>query len=117
MKNTDIKRIVRKVINEEVNEGSTWEGVKGFFSGKGYYYTKYLTELEYVLQDMEKQILDGSKIQKKLEEIKSKVESSSIEDYKKRDVKTMLNRTEKVINYSSQLIQNELYNLKRLKGK
>jgi hypothetical protein len=54
MKDSEIKKIVRRVISEEVNEGATWEGIKGFFRGKGYYYTKYLTELEYILEEMEK---------------------------------------------------------------
>jgi len=52
MKDSEIKKIVRRVISEEVNEGATWEGIKGWAQGRGYYYTKYLTELEYILQDM-----------------------------------------------------------------
>jgi len=62
MKDSEIKKIVRRVISEEVNEGATWEGVKGFFRGKGYYYTKYLTELEYILEEMEKEIVSNAKI-------------------------------------------------------
>jgi hypothetical protein len=115
MKDSEIKKIVRRVISEEVNEGSTWEGVKGFFRGKGYYYTKYLTELEYILEEMEKEIVSNAKIERKLEKLKNKVESSSIEKDKKDNIKIMFNRTQQVIQYADRLIQNELYNLKRLK--
>jgi hypothetical protein len=115
MKDSEIKKIVRRVISEEVNEGATWEGIKGFFRGKGYYYTKYLTELEYILEEMEKEIVSNTKIEKKLQKLKDKVESSSIEKEKKDNIKIMFSRTQQVIQYADRLIQNELYNLKRLK--
>jgi hypothetical protein len=46
----DINRIIKKVVKEnysETNEGlgDTWTGVKGFFKGKGYHYTKNLSKL------------------------------------------------------------------------
>jgi hypothetical protein len=112
---SDINRIVKRVMNEDLQE-STWEGIKGWAQGKGYYYTKYLTELEYILQDMEKKIVYDRKLHKKISKLEDKVNSSSMEDDKKDYVNTMLGRTQKIIGYCDSLIQNELHNLKRLKN-
>lgn len=49
------------------------------------------------------------------QKVKDKVESSSIEKDKKDNIKIMFSRTQQVIQYADRLIQNELYNLKRLK--
>ena len=116
MKDSEIKKIVRRVISEEVNEGATWEGIKGWAQGRGYYYTKYLTELEYILQDMEQKIVYDRKLHNKISKLEDKVNSSSMEDEKKDYVNTMLDRTQQIIEYCDSLIQNELYNLKRLKN-
>jgi len=50
------------------------------------------------------------------QKVKDKVNSSSMEEEKKEYVNTMLDRTQQIIEYCGSLIQNELYNLKRLKN-
>jgi len=111
-----VKKIVKKVLKEELDENATWEGVKGFFKGKGYYYTKYLTELEYVLEDMGKKLVDDSKIQKKLTKLKEKTDGSSMDSEKKRYINLILSRTQQVIDYTDRMIEHEMNNLKRLKN-
>jgi uncharacterized protein YpuA (DUF1002 family) len=111
---SDIKRIVNRVINEDLQE-STWEGVKGWFKGKGYYYSKYLSELEDVLEELEYKINNDRKIRKKFDEVKLKISESDMEDFQKQELEDIITQITKILNYTDILIQKELYKIYRLK--
>lgn len=112
---SDINRIVNRVINEDLQE-STWEGVKGWFRGKGYYYSKYLSELEDVLEELEYKINNDRKIRKKFDEVKSKVESSDMEEFKKKDLNNTITRIQRILTHTDSVINRELYNIYRMKN-
>ena len=111
---SDIKRIVNRVINEDLQE-STWEGVKGWFKGKGYYYSKYLAELEDVLEELEYKINNDRKIRKKFDEVKLKISESDMEDFQKQELEDIITQITKILNFADILIQKELYKIYRLK--
>lgn len=111
---SDINRIVNRVINEDLQE-STWEGVKGWFKGKGYYYSKYLAELEDVLEELEYKINNDRKIRKKFDEVKLKISESDMEDSQKQELEDIITQISKILNYTDILIQKELYKIYRLK--
>lgn len=111
---SDINRIVNRVINEDLQE-STWEGVKGWFKGKGYYYSKYLSELEDVLEELEYKINNDRKIRKKFDEVKLKISESDMEDFQKQELEDIITQITKILNFADILIQKELYKIYRLK--
>lgn len=114
LKESDINRIVNRVINEDLQE-STWEGVKGWFKGKGYYYSKYLAELEDVLEELEYKINNDRKIRKKFDEVKLKISESDMEYFQKQELEDIITQISKILNYTDILIQKELYKIYRLK--
>ena len=68
----DINQIVKKV----VNEGSTWAGIKGFFSGKGYNYSKYKYEINEIVTGIRKKLISDNDLREKL--IKLLLKSTTI---------------------------------------
>jgi len=112
---SDIKRIVNRVINEDLQE-STWEGVKGWFRGKGYYYSKYLAELEDTLESLREKIQNDRRINEKLESVKTKVESSDMEEFRKKDLNNTIIRIQRILTHTDSVINRELYNIYRMKN-
>ena len=100
----DINRIVDKVkkSNSKVtNEGlgDTWTGVKGFFRGKGYYYTKNLSKLNKIAEELmfTERYLD--KIKKKCEDIVDESVKSGMRDQKSDHILDIANRIIDTIEY------------------
>lgn len=98
----DINRIVKKVKNSnDINEGlgDTWTGVKGFFSGKGYYYTKNLSKLNKIAEELmfTERYLD--KIKKKCEDIVDESIKSGMRDQKSDHILDLANRIIDIIEY------------------
>lgn len=112
---SDIERIVNRVINEDLQE-STWEGVKGWLKGKGYYYSKYLAELEDTLEDLNEKIKKDQRINRKLESVKKKIDDSDMEDFKKKDLNDTMTRIQRILKHTDSIIQRELYNVYRMKN-
>ena len=112
---SDINRIVNRVINEDLQE-STWEGVKGWFRGKGYYYSKYLAELEDTLESLIEKIQNDRRINEKLESVKTKVESSDMEEFRKKDLNNTIIRIQRILTHTDSVINRELYNIYRMKN-
>ena len=112
---SDINRIVNRVINEDLQE-STWEGVKGWFRGKGYYYSKYLAELEDTLESLREKIQNDRRINEKLESVKTKVESSDMDEFKKKDLNDTITRIQRILTHTDSVINRELYNIYRMKN-
>ena len=95
--------------------GGTWEGIKGFFRGKGYYYTKYLTQIQYILEKLQKKIGSDKKIKANLDEILDDITESSMEDSKKHELLGLVFRINKGIEEATQLLETQIQEIKDLK--
>lgn len=96
----DINRIVKKVNNRtETNEGlgDTWTGVKGFFKGKGYHYTKNLSKLNSILGDLSYSEKFLDKIKKKCEDIVDDAANSRMNDTKSNHILEIANKIIEII--------------------
>ena len=81
---------VEKIVSKVIEEGGAWEGIKGWFRGKGYNYSKYLSQIDDVLYGIKKKIIDDQKLQKELEEISKDLKNSSAEDWQKDELTTLM---------------------------
>ncbi len=96
LKESDITRIVNKVISEnkrKTNEGlkDTWSGVKGFFRGQGYNYTKNLSKLSGILNDISYSDDYLNKIKSKCEKIVDDSMRAKIPDEKSGHILQIVN--------------------------
>jgi hypothetical protein len=104
----DVNRIVKKVTKQnysETNEGlgDTWTGVKGFFRGKGYHYTKNLSKLNNIAQDLSYSEKYLNKIKLKCENIADDAVKSKMKD----------DKSEHILDIANEIIQGiETYNTK-----
>ena len=87
----DINILVKKVINES----STFAGIKGFFSGYGYNYSKYKYEINEVVIGIRKKLITDNELKKKLLKIYDNLDESSAND----------NQKDKLMDLISQLYQ------------
>jgi hypothetical protein len=100
----DINRIIKKVVKEnysETNEGlgDTWTGIKGFFKGKGYHYTKNLSKLNRVVEELTYTEKYLDKIKKKCEDIVDESVNSGMRDQKSDHILDLANRIIDIIEY------------------
>ena len=103
-------------LDGEMEEGGgTWEGIKGFFRGKGYYYTKYLTQIQNVLEKLQKKLGDDKKIKADLDEILEDVTESSMEESKKDQLLDLMLQITEGIDKASQLLEMQIQQIKDLK--
>lgn len=106
---------VKPLISEqEVEEGSRWEGIKGFFKGKGYYYTKYLTEIKYMLESLNKKVVKDDGLRSQIDELVGKIQESSMDDTKKDELLDQLNMISSIIDNANQEIKNHLSYIRNL---
>jgi len=109
----DVKPLVSE---QEVGEGATWEGVKGWFKGKGYYYTKYLSELKYILEKINDKILDDKKLKLRLDELLEDITESSMEEDKKDRLLDLMIKLSTTMEVANKTIQNQIEEINKLKG-
>jgi hypothetical protein len=103
-------------LNEsEVEEGSTWEGIKGLFRGKGYYYTKYLSEIQGVLRSLKIKIAQDKKLESQLSRILEKVTTSSMEDTKRDELINLLTQIDNEIVSATQRLEDRIQDIENLK--
>lgn len=95
--------------------GGTWEGIKGFFRGKGYYYTKYLTQIQNVLQKLQKKLGSDKMIQAHLDEILEDVTESSMEEHKKDELLQLMVQISEGIKKANELLEMQIQQIKDLK--
>jgi len=109
LKESDINRIVKKVIREnysETNEGlgDSWAGIKGVFRGYGYSYTKNLNKLSKILDDLSYSDNYLTKIKKKCEEIIEDIANAKIPEERENHILDITNEIITVINdYDSKM--------------
>lgn len=108
--------LIEQHLDGEMEEGGgTWEGIKGFFRGKGYYYTKYLTQIQNVLEKLQKKLGDDKKIKADLDEILEDVTESSMEESKKDQLLDLMVQITEGIDKASQLLEMQIQQIKDLK--
>jgi hypothetical protein len=89
----DINQIVKKV----VNEGSTWAGIKGFFTGKGYNYSKYKYEINEIVSGIRKKLINDDDLKEKLLKIYDRLDNSSANDRQKDELKDIISELYNII--------------------
>lgn len=103
-------------LDGEMEEGGgTWEGIKGFFRGKGYYYTKYLSQIQDVLERLQTKVVEDKKIQLELSKILDKVAASSMEDDKKNEVLNILVEIDNDLVSATKLLEDRMLQIENLK--
>lgn len=121
----DLTRIIERVIEQQENQhldgemeegGGTWEGIKGFFKGKGYYYTKYLTQIQNVLEKLKKKLGDDKRVKAQLDEILEDVSESSMEERKKDQLLNIMLDITKSMEIANQGLEKQIQRIKNLKG-
>jgi hypothetical protein len=98
----DINRLVKKIINE----GSTFAGIKGFFSGDGYNYSKYKYEINEVVIGIRKKLITDNEIKKKLLEIYDNLDESSANNNQKAQLMDLISKVYYTIKDANDEINN-----------
>jgi hypothetical protein len=82
---SDIKRLVNKVIEEkEIEEGifdpikDVYHGVRGLVRGQGYNYSKYTSSLQNLVKDLQRLDKPNHKIMEELTKLRTKVDGSNM---------------------------------------
>ena len=90
----DVKPLISE---QEVEEGSTWEGVKGFFKGKGYKYSKYLAEIETLISKLRRKVSTDDRLRSEMDELINEITGSNVEDTKKDELLNHLQRISDIV--------------------
>lgn len=107
----DIEKIVKKVINE----GSSWEGIKGWFRGKGYNYSKYLSEINDLLSGIKKKTIQDENLKQKIDEITSNISKSSADDWQKDDLVNLMKELSDTITKTNSKLEKLTNRIKRMR--
>lgn len=90
---SDIKRLVNKVIEEkEIEEGifdpikDVYHGVRGLVRGQGYSYSKYTSSLQNLVKDLQRLDKPNHKIMTELTNLRKKVDGSRIPTDRKNEL-------------------------------
>jgi uncharacterized NAD(P)/FAD-binding protein YdhS len=105
----DLTRIVRKIVREnkvENKEGidDVWAGIKGAWRGHGYSYSKNMSKLEDIVQDLRLTDSHQEKIKKKCEEIVDDVANSKMPEEKSEQILEISNNIISIINQYNEVM-------------
>lgn len=105
----DLTRIVRKIVREnkiENKEGidDVWVGIKGAWRGHGYSYSKNMSKLEDIVQDLRLTDSYQEKIKKKCEEIVDDVANSKMPEEKSEQILEISNNIISIINQYNEVM-------------
>lgn len=104
---------INKIVNKVVNEGSTWAGIKGFFTGKGYNYSKYKYEINEVVSSIRKKLITDDALESKLSKIYEKLKDSSATDSQKDKLENFITDIIDVIHETNSKIDDIIKNMDR----
>lgn len=100
---------VKPLISEqEVEEGSRWEGIKGFFKGKGYKYSKYLAEIESLISKLRTKVSTDDKLRSEMDELINEITGASMEDAKKDELLDHLQKISDIVENANQELRDHL---------
>jgi len=105
----DLTRIVKKIVREnkiENKEGidDVWAGIKGAWRGHGYSYSKNMSKLEDIVQDLRLTDSYQEKIKKKCEEIVDDVANSKMPEEKSEQILEISNNIISIINQYNEVM-------------
>lgn len=103
---------INNIVNKVVSEGSTC-GIKGFFSGKGYNYSKYKYEINEVVSSIRKKLITDDVLESKLSEIYQNLKDSSATDYQKDRLENFIIDIIDVIHETNDKINNIIKDMDR----
>lgn len=99
---SDINRIVGKIIAEnEMEEGifdsvkNTYQGLKGVWRGEGYDYYKYMSSMKNTLQSLDNADKPNFKLMGELQRLKGLINSSKMPSYKKAQLMRYIDESKK----------------------
>ena len=101
----DVKPLISE---QEVEEGSTWEGVKGFFKGKGYKYSKYLAEIETLISKLRRKVSTDDRLRSEMDELINEITGSNVEDTKKDELLNHLQRISDIVENANKELRDHL---------
>jgi|688.fasta_scaffold01202_43 seryl-tRNA synthetase len=101
----DVKPLISE---QEVEEGSTWEGVKGFFKGKGYKYSKYLAEIETLISKLRRKVTTDDRLRSEMDELINEITGSNVEDTKKDELLNHLQRISDIVENANEELRDHL---------
>lgn len=101
----DVKPLISE---QEVEEGSTWEGVKGFFKGKGYKYSKYLAEIETLISKLRRKVSTDDRLRSEMDELINEITGSNVEDTKKDELLNHLQRISDIVENANEELRDHL---------
>lgn len=107
----DLNKIVKKVLQE----GSTWEGVKGWFKGKGYNFSKYLSQINDTLYKIKRRVIEDEKLKEEIDEITKNVEASSAETWQKDELKSLMKELSDTISKTNIKLEKISIRIKKIK--
>lgn len=107
----DVKPLV---LEQEVEEGSRWQGIKGWFKGKGYYYSRYLNDIKNMLEDLNKKVVTDDNLRSQIDELVGKIQESSMEDPKKDELLDQLSMISETMENANQEIKNHLAQIRSM---
>lgn len=108
----DLNKIVKKVLEE----GSTWEGVKGWLKGRGYNYSKYLFEIDETLTDIRKKIVEDTSFMSKLTEIDKGLMNSSADKWQKEELSELMMDIVETMDKTNKKLEKLATKIKRMRG-
>lgn len=108
----DLNKIVKKVLEE----GSTWEGVKGWLKGRGYNYSKYLFEIDETLADIRTKIVNDNSFMLKLTEIEKNLNNSSADEWQKEELSELMIDIVDTMDKTNKKLEKLATKIKRMRG-
>ena len=103
---SDINRIVTKVIAEqEMEEGifdslkDTYHGLRGVWRGEGYDYYKYMSSIKNIIQSLDSADKSNLKLMKELSDLKISINSSKMQPNRKAVLIRHIDEAKKYFNY------------------
>lgn len=106
---------IDNIVNNIINEGSNWEGIKGWFRGKGYNYSKYLSEINELLFNIKRKMIQDNNLKKQMDEILTNLEKSSAEGWQKDELKELLTDISETINKTNIKLEKIATKIKKIR--
>lgn len=106
---------VEKIVSKVIEEGGTWEGIKGWFRGKGYNYSKYLSEIDDILYSVKRKIVNDEKLKSQLEDVSKNLKDSSAEDWQKDELTKLMDDLSDTISKTNNKLERLSIRIKRMR--
>lgn len=106
---------VEKIVSKVIEESGTWEGIKGWFRGKGYNYSKYLSEIDDILYNVKRKIVNDEKLKSQLEDVSKNLKDSSAEDWQKDELTKLMDDLSDTISKTNNKLERLSIRIKKMR--